>query len=308
MVLSKDDLRRLCDSAENAATKAADLIQTFASGDNVASLDVQHKTGGSSLASQVVTDADYASDKLIRECLEESCREFDLAMLTEEGEDDKARFTKNYFWCVDPLDGTLAFVEGREGYSVSIALVSRSGKAVIGVVCNPVDGTLYSAIAGQGLCRNRQPWRPLDVNSKDNSQNKSQENVPFSLACDGSFIEAENYPKIYRALEVLASQRGYSGIRVLDHAGAVLNACRVLEHGPGGYIKLPKPCAGGGSVWDFAASAVLFNEASAFAGDVFGEALELNPFGSLFMNQRGVLYASDTALARDLQVLVSSFV
>ena len=51
-------------------------------------------------------------------------------VLTEETEDDGGRLRADYFWCVDPLDGTLPFIEGRPGSAVSIALIARDGTPV----------------------------------------------------------------------------------------------------------------------------------------------------------------------------------
>ena len=39
--------------------------------------------------------------------------------------------------------------------------------------------------------------------------------------------------------------------------------------------------------------------------DVFGAALDLNPVGSTFMHERGVLFATDADLARRLRELVA---
>ena len=55
---------------------------------------------------------------------------YDLALLTEELEDDGSRHVKDYFWCIDPIDGTLPFTQKKPGYGVSIALVARDGASV----------------------------------------------------------------------------------------------------------------------------------------------------------------------------------
>ena len=79
-----------------------------------------------------------------------------------------------------------------------------------------------------------------------------------------------------------------------------MNALHVLENSPACYFKFPKPEEGGGSVWDFAATAAIFNECGAAASDFHGEALELNRADSTFMNHRGVLFAPDAALAEEI--------
>lgn len=48
-----------------------------------------------------------------------------------------------WFWLVDPLDGTKEFISGSPDYTVNIALIHR-GVPVLGVVYAPVNGELYS--------------------------------------------------------------------------------------------------------------------------------------------------------------------
>jgi 3'(2'), 5'-bisphosphate nucleotidase len=53
-----------------------------------------------------------------------------------------------YFWLVDPLDGTKEFISGSGDYTVNIALI-HNGMPVIGVVYAPVKGELYAG-CGEG--------------------------------------------------------------------------------------------------------------------------------------------------------------
>jgi len=77
----------------------------------------------------------------------------------------------------------------------------------------------------------------------------------------------------------------------------------VLENPPGCYFKFPKPQQGGGSLWDFAASAAIFNACGAVACDFYGQPLALNRADSTFMNHRGVLFASESTLVAEMQKL-----
>ena len=79
-------------------------------------------------------------------------------LVSESPPDNLSRFEKDYFWCIDPLDGTLSFVGQQPGYSVSIALVSREGSSCLGVVYDPLTQTLYSAVKGLGTFRNEKAW------------------------------------------------------------------------------------------------------------------------------------------------------
>ena len=283
MNLSPDQLTELESAAIRASVRAGEMIQSKTEHDH----QVLRKDGGSSLASQLVTAVDLESQRLILETLEDTFPRFELGLLTEESPDDSSRHRHDHFWCIDPLDGTLAFTKGSPGYSVSIALVARDGTPRIGVVFDPVTSTLYHAVHGKGIRKNGKPWQispPLP-------------GTPLTLMVDHSFIAQANDPSFRHQLEENAAKSGYQGTRLIDHAGAVLNACWVIEHAPALYFKSPKPQPGGGSLWDFAATTCLFNELGLPVSDIHGRPLELNPRGHTFMNRHGVIFASHHGLA-----------
>lgn len=294
MQLTPDNLTDLSQHAISAAREAGALIESYAS----KTVDVEHKRGGDSPASQVVTEVDLLCDALIVKKLTPTCEKYDLALLTEETEDDKARLHKQAFWCVDPLDGTLSFVQSIPGYSVSIALVAQSGEPLIGVIYDPVTQTLYHAVKGQGVFRNGEPWTLSPT---------SNEPKTLSVIVDLGCLKIACYQELSKGMESVAIKHGCAGVHVFEKNGAALNACWVLENSPACYVKCPKPNKGGGSVWDFSASAVLFNEIGAIASDVHGQPLDLNRSDSTFMNHRGVIFAIDKSLAEDIQELVRLF-
>jgi len=292
MQLSSDDLSYLSVCAITAAKKAGEIIASYA-GKNVS---VEHKAGVDSLAAQVVTEVDIKSEAAIIEILKPTCDKYDLALLTEETEDDKGRLQKDYFWCVDPMDGTLAFTESVPGYSVSIALVAKNGEPFIGVVYDPVTHTLYSAVKDQGAFRNERPWTL--------PHNKKQPRRLLQI-CDRGMLQQKYYPALKNSLTKLAIENGYSGLETQENNGAVLNACMVLENAPATYFKCPKLQQGGGSLWDFAATAAIFNEVGATVTDASGSKLELNRAESTFMNHGGVLFTTEVVLHKDIQDLIT---
>jgi 3'(2'), 5'-bisphosphate nucleotidase/myo-inositol-1(or 4)-monophosphatase len=292
MRLIPDDLAYLSECAIAAAKQAGQLIESYAN----KAVSVQHKHGGDNLAAQVVTEVDILSEAAIIKTLQPACERYDLALLTEERTDDKTRLHKDYFWCIDPLDGTLPFIESTPGYAVSIALVAQSGAPLIGVIYDPVTHTLSSAVHEQGVFRNGKPWAIASA--------APMEERPLTLVCDRGLLQQPYYPDLYQALESIAKKQGLSGLRTLHKGGAVMNACWVLDNPPACYFKCPKPEAGGGSLWDFAATTVIFNELRSIASDFYGQTLDLNRKDSTFMNHRGVIFATDQALATDIKSLL----
>jgi myo-inositol-1(or 4)-monophosphatase len=103
-------------------------------------------------AAEIVTEADTESEEVIVSTIR---AEFpDHAVLGEEcglitGESE-------YKWIVDPLDGTVNFAHQIPIFSISIALAVRDS-IVLGIILDPVNNELYSAVSGQGAQLNGQP-------------------------------------------------------------------------------------------------------------------------------------------------------
>lgn len=293
MHLEAKHLKQLHDIACQVAQRAGAVIAEYAHQD----LHVDHKDTGGSLATQVVTEVDYRCDALIREGLAESVEQFDLALLTEETEDDGLRLEKDYFWCVDPLDGTLAFTRKVHGYSVAISLISKQGESVIGVVFDPVKHDLYSAVKGQGAWLNGTAWQPV---GHDDSAvaNKAYQKQTLNVQLDCSFIESTAFISAWPKVEKWAAQQGFNRVDRYSEAGGVMSAIAVLcDTGAATYFKPPRVNTGGGSAWDFAATACIFKEVGAYAKDFSGKPFFFNPPGSTYMHHCGVMFASNAIIA-----------
>ena len=284
MTLGNQDLKRLHRLALAAAMRAGAYIQSMVGRHEV----TRTKEAGDTPASQFVTEVDLESQRLILEMLRGSIDEFELGLLTEESADDSSRRETDYFWCIDPLDGT-PFIQKKPGYSVSVALVSRDGVPQIGVVHDPAQQTTFHAIRGQGAMKDGTPIR-VEPNPASGS---------LTWIMDQSMRNAGGFPVLSKCVERL--EASHSGPERVDFAGAALNACWVTQLAPAVYFKMPKRAKGGGSLWDFAASACIVCEWGLEPTDIAGQQLHLNRAESTFMNERGVIYASDLRLREAVQ-------
>ncbi len=89
-----------------------------------------------------LTLADKNANKLIISILNESA----IPILSEEGRDIpyKERKQWDYFWLVDPLDGTKEFIKRNGEFTVNIALI-KDQRPILGVIYVPVYKTLFFA-------------------------------------------------------------------------------------------------------------------------------------------------------------------
>lgn len=270
------DMKYLSKLAIGAAIAAGKVIQQY----DGQQLSVEQKAGGESYASQVLTIVDTAAEAVILAHLRPSCREYGIALLSEETADDGGRHEADFFWCIDPMDGTLAFIKAYPGYAVSIALVAQDGTPHIGVVYDPSTATLYHAIRGGGVFKNGDPWSITNTNTH------------LTYVTDKQLQDTHRASDIGRLIHTKVEQLSLAEAQEMAGAGAVLNAIRVLENGPAFMVKLPKESAGGGSIWDYAATACIYHELGLKATDYSGAPLQLNSSTGTFMNHSGILYTN----------------
>jgi myo-inositol-1(or 4)-monophosphatase len=97
----------------------------------------------------LVTDADLASQRTIREYLQGSFPDHGFLGEEEGAGKDRPGPDAPPTWIVDPLDGTTNYVHDCPLYCVSIGL-QVAGEMVVGVVLDPSRQELFSAARGQG--------------------------------------------------------------------------------------------------------------------------------------------------------------
>jgi myo-inositol-1(or 4)-monophosphatase len=102
-------------------------------------------------ASSPVSEADIAVDEFLRSKLADLSP--GAGWLSEETEDDPARLDAGQVWIVDPIDGTRAYLAGRDDWTISVALAS-AGRPLIGAIYAPAIQEMFLAVAGSGATLN----------------------------------------------------------------------------------------------------------------------------------------------------------
>lgn len=136
------ELTQLVEAVKKIAQQAGAVIMEVYN--NEADFGVEHKADDSPL-----TKADKAANTVIVEALEQLA--FQAPIISEENKMVAYETRKNYdyFWMVDPVDGTKEFIKRNGEFTVNIALVHKT-KVVLGVVYVPVSQELYWATKGNG--------------------------------------------------------------------------------------------------------------------------------------------------------------
>jgi len=190
-----------------------------------------------------VTEADIAANDLLHKHLVETGD----GWLSEESENDPTRLAARRVWVVDPIDGTRAFIAGREDWSVSAALVI-DGRPVAAALYAPATDEMFLSTTGCGAMRNGVPIKANPGGSLDGARISGPKRMLDRIARDRPAVVA--MPRVHSlALRLARTAHGE-----LDAAIA----------------------GGNGHDWDLAAADLLVHEAGGMLTALDGRALIYN--------------------------------
>jgi len=187
-----------------------------------------------------VSEADLEVDRFLKRELHALLPS--AGWLSEETADDKVRTASGLIWLVDPIDGTRDFVRGRDGWAVSVALVSAN-KPLIGMLAAPARGEEWLALAGQGATLNGEPIR-----------------ASTRTTFPGARVPVHTLPKEDTDL-VAVDQPNSIALRIAMVAADRADLVATLRWG---------------YEWDIAAATLIAREAGAEVTDAFGQPLAYN--------------------------------
>lgn len=194
----------------------------------------------------LVTDADLASQKAIRDLLVGAYPDYAFVG-EEEGENDPPASVRAGdpdappCWVVDPLDGTVNFVHRLQSFAVSIGLYA-AGKMRLGVIYDPTRDEMFTAIDGQGAHCNDQKMSASGCTDIEESL----------VACSFRAGVTADSPEVTRFVKVLEKCRSLRRL-----GSCALNMCYVADGRLDGYW------ATNVAAWDSAAGTVIARESGA---------------------------------------------
>ena len=216
------------DKIETIAKEAGKAIMEIYKED----FEVKYKEDESPL-----TKADLIANSII--CEELSKLYSDIPILSEENKAVPYEKRKDweYYWCIDPIDGTKEFIQKNGEFTVNIALIEK-GTPVLGVVYAPAIDELYTAKKGEGAFKNGKRL-PLKTN-----QNPQKE---LLVVASKSHLSKETQEFI----DTLKAQK----IKQVSK-GSSLKLCMVAEGSADIYPRLAPTME-----WDTAAADAIVREA-----------------------------------------------
>ncbi|HEX6632988.1 MAG TPA: inositol monophosphatase family protein [Usitatibacter sp.] len=184
----------------------------------------------------IVTEADFAAQEALARRL---AALDDVPVLAEEMKPEAQRAvyeTASRFWCVDPIDGTRNFSAGIPYFAISVALMERA-RSVFGIVYDPIADEAYFAVRGAGAWLDH---RPLELPGRAPPLERAVAEVSLRRELARLRGTLKRHPPYAKRL--------VSGSSALSWCHLAAARVDVMLHG-------------GQKMWDYAAGALVLEEA-----------------------------------------------
>ncbi|MCP4747120.1 MAG: inositol monophosphatase [Desulfobacteraceae bacterium] len=236
------DLNRIMQIGTRAAYKAGDVLKHY-----LGKIESVTKKGSIDL----VTVADTTAEKIIISTIRDVFP--DHSILAEES--GKHNGGNENRWIIDPLDGTTNFTHQFPTFCVSIGFASN-GKMAAGIVFNPVNGELFTAIKGNGALLNNLPIQVSNTNQINDSLLAT--GFPYD-------VRTKVHSVMNRLSQCIMASRG-----IRRMGSAALDLCYVACGRLDGFWEE------GLKPWDMAAGAIIVQEAGGMVTNYSGTVFDIN--------------------------------
>ena len=185
----------------------------------------------------------------------------------EDGKDEfESKMSEGYCFVIDPIDGTSNFIYEYRPSVISVGLL-KDGEPYLGVVYNPYDDMLFSAIKGQGAYLNGEKIMSSDAPLKDSL-------AVFGTAPYYTELRDKTLDIVKNILPMCVDLRR-SGTAAWDMCCVAMGRCSL-------YFELKI------QLWDYAAAALIAQEAGCKVTDTEGKPLSYRGASSALCMARGV--------------------
>ncbi len=234
---------------------------TFLKNAYFSSVEVFHKD-----TIDLVTSADLKAEEMLKEKLKKL--DPSIEFIAEESFSSENLDKKEFYWLIDPLDGTTNFAHKLPWFAISVALM-KGEEPFFGIIYNPVTEEFFWGIKGEGAYLNNEKIKVSQT-----------EKLIDSLLCTGFPVsKILDKPDLFIPLfkEFMTRCQGVRrfGSAALDLAYV---ACGRYEGFWEAYLK----------PWDTAAGFLLVKEAGGVVTDYFGN--PYNPFLNSIVASNGKIH------------------
>lgn len=188
----------------------------------------------------VATQADLSAEKMIIDIIRQRDKS---PILSEEAGIIGNLNRKGDYWAIDPIDGTVNFIQHIPMFATSVAYI-KNGIPVVGAIYNPSQNELFYGAKGIGVYKN---------NNKISVIDRKPEDALFAVAFSGKKHDSKSRTREFENFKEINDK----SMGCLRTGSAALNLAYLAEGRFGGCVgKFNK-------IWDVAAGLVIAELAGA---------------------------------------------
>lgn len=226
--------------AKEAAIEAGEIVKKYYKSE----LALQNKGHYANFA----TRADLESEAKVIEIITKNFPDHNIIAEETGGVDNDSQYT----WAIDPIDGTIPFVDGLPFFGVSVGLL-KENMPFIGVINMVAVDELYWAEEGKGAFKN---GKKIQVRKEVNLENST---IALELG------HRQRYMKLKKHFKPIVEKVRYAYL-----FGSTVRALTLIAQGN------LDAMFNRAYVWDFAAGAILVKEAGGKITSPSGEQADFN--------------------------------
>lgn len=211
-------------------------------------IDGPFEVSTKSNANDLVTEVDQDVERFFAKKIKQHYK--DHLLLSEEGFGDDLKGTKGTIWIIDPIDGTMNFVNQKRNFAISIGIY-HEGIGEIGFVYDVMANNLYSGMRNSGAFKNDEKLPML----------KPSLALEQSIICLNHYWLCENRLIDEKIMQSLVKR--VRGTRA--YGSAALEFAHVAEGIIGAYLTMRL------EPWDIAAGRIIVKEVGGKTTDIDGE-------------------------------------
>lgn len=175
-------------------------------------------------------------------------------IFSEEGYGDEIQSLDGIVWIIDPIDGTMNFVEQRRNFAISVGIF-HDGVGEIGFVYDVMSEILFHARKGEGTFKNKKKLQPLNPKLV---LDEALLGFNHKWLCENDVIDVQVMQ------ELVGNIRGSRA-----YGSAALKLAYVSEGIIDGYLTMNL------APWDIAGGMILANEVGALTTNLTGGPITL---------------------------------
>ncbi|SHF48388.1 inositol monophosphatase family protein [Ornithinibacillus halophilus] len=203
-------------------------------------------------AKDLVTHMDQETERFFQTKIKKKYP--DHFLLSEEGYGDNLSNLDGIVWIIDPIDGTMNFVQQKRNFAISVGIY-LDGIGEIGIIYNVMDDVLYHAIRGEGAFKDDVRLPKL---KESLTLEESMIGLNHNWLCRNRLVKEDTMQQLVRKVR---------GTRT--YGSAALEFAYVAEGIMDGYLTM------GLAPWDVAAGIVIVNEVGGVTTTIDGQSVNM---------------------------------